>query len=159
MMNSKLKTINLALRGIMETGIVAGLVAGIIMGVFSQVGYWLGIVRSHLIPIDGAFVLRIMKRDSGISATYTAGIGIHLATSIAFGIVYVIIARILEFDNQSAVPIAIYIFVLWLAMLAVALPVAGQGLMGNRIQGPVWFEQLVLHIIFGASFWWSLGFI
>ena len=141
------------------TGIVAGLVAGIVMGVFSQIGYWLGIVRSHLIVIDGAFSLRIMKRNGSTAATYASGIFVHLVTSIGFGIVYVIIARILGFNNQWAVAIAIYVFILWLAMLAVALPVAGQGFMGNRIQGPAWFEQLVLHIIFGASFWWALGFI
>ena len=140
-------------------GIVAGLVAGIVMGVFSQLGYWLGIVRSHLIVIDGAFTLRMMRRDGGTSATYAAGIVIHLATSIVFGIVYVIIARIAEFNNQWAGAVAVYVFVLWLAMLAVALPVAGQGFMGNRIRGPVWLEQLVLHIIFGISFWWALGIV
>jgi hypothetical protein len=140
-------------------GVLAGLIAGIFMGVFSQLGYWLGVVRSHLIVIDGAFALRMMKRDSGRIETYIAGTIIHLVTSIVFGIVYVAIAELADFDMQSAVPVVIYVFVLWLAMLAVALPVAGQGIMGNKIRGSVWLEQLVLHIIFGFGFWWALGIV
>jgi len=140
-------------------GIIAGLIAGIFMGIFSQLGYWLRIVRSHLIVIDGAFALRMMKRDSGTPATYAVGIIIHLMTSIIFGIVYVGIAKLVDFDLQQALPIAVYVFVLWLAMLAVALPVAGQGLMGNKIRSSVWLEQLVLHVIFGFSFWWALGIV
>ena len=138
-------------------GILAGLIAGIIMGIFSQLGYLLGVVKSHLIVVDGAFALRMINRGSGTSATYTVGTIIHLVTSIIFGIVYVAIAQIAEFDLQWPVAIAVYVFVLWLAMLAVALPVAGQGFMGKKIRSSVWLEQLVLHIIFGFSFWWVLG--
>ena len=49
----------------------------------------------------------------------------------------------------------------WLvaAMLAVALPVAGQGFMGKKIRSSVWLEQLVLHVIFGFSLWWALGIV
>ena len=140
-------------------GILAGLVAGILMGIFSQLGYLFGIVRSHLIVIDGAFVLRIMKRGSGTSATYVIGTLIHLVTSIIFGIVYVAIAQIAGFIVQWPAAVAVYVFVLWLAMLAVAPPVAGQGLMGNKIRSIVWLEQLVLHVIFGFSFWWILGIV
>jgi len=138
-------------------GIVAGIIAGIFMGIFSQLGYWLGIVKSHLIVIDGAFALRMIKQESGTVATYTAGTIIHIVTSIVFGIIYVLIAKVGDFDVQQAVPVVIYVFILWLAMLAVALPVAGQGFMGNKIRGIVWLEQLVLHIIFGLGFWWALG--
>ena len=138
-------------------GIIAGLLAGIFMGVFSQLGYWLGIVRSHLIAIDGAFVLRMIKQDTGNVATYAAGTIIHLLTSIVFGIIYVVIAKVADFNIQQVVPIVVYVFVLWLAMLAVALPIAGQGFMGNKIRGNVWLEQLALHIIFGFGFWWALG--
>ena len=138
-------------------GIIAGLIAGIVMGVFSQLGYWLGIIRSHLVVIDGSFLLQTINREAGMTATYTAGITIHLVTSIVFGIVYVVIARVAEFNYRSAVPVAVYVFILWLAMLAVALPVAGQGFMGKRIRGPVWLEQLGLHVLFGVSFWWALG--
>jgi hypothetical protein len=140
-------------------GILAGLIAGVFMGIFSQLGYWLGIVRSHLIVIDGAFALRMIRQDSGTVSTYAAGTIIHLVTSIVFGVVYVAIAELVNFDMQSAVPIIIYVFVLWLAMLAVALPVADQGFMGNKIRGSVWLEQLVLHVIFGFGFWWALGIV
>jgi len=129
------------------------------MGVFSQLGYWLRIVRSHLILVDGAFALRLMKQESGTVANYAVGTIIHLVTSIVFGIVYVAIAVIAGFNSQWAAAVAVYVFVLWLAMLAVALPIAGQGFMGNKIRGTVWLEQLVLHIIFGLSFWWALGFV
>jgi hypothetical protein len=138
-------------------GIIAGLLAGIFMGVFSQLGYWLGIFRSHLIAIDGAFALRMMKQESGIVATYAAGTIIHLVTSIVFGIIYVAIAKVADFDVRQVVAIIVYVFVLWLAMLVVALPVAGQGFIGNKIRGNVWLEQLVLHIVFGFGFWWALG--
>ena len=140
-------------------GVVAGLIAGIFMGIFSQVGYWLLIVRSHLIVIDGAFALRMVKQESGTAATYAAGTIIHLVTSIVFGIIYVVIAKVTDFDIQQVVPIVIYIVILWLVMLAIALPVAGQGFMGNKIRGIVWLEQLILHVIFGFGFWWALGIV
>jgi len=41
--------------------------------------------------------------------------------------------------------------------LAVALPIAGQGFMGNKIRRSVCLEHLVLHVIFGIGFWWALG--
>ena len=138
-------------------GIIAGSIAGVIMGIFSQFGYWLGVVRSHLIVVDGAFALRILRREGGTTTTYAVGTLIHLVTSIVFGIIYVVIAKVVGFDVHWAVAIAVYVFVLWLAMLAVALPVAGQGFMGNKIRSSVWLEQLVLHVIFGFSFWWALG--
>jgi hypothetical protein len=137
-------------------GIIAGLIAGMFMGVFSQLGYRLGIVRSHLIVIDGAFALSIMKQDGRIVAIYTAGTIIHLVTSIVFGVIYVAISKVADFNVGQVVPLIVYVFVLWLAMLAIALPVAGQGFMGNKIRGTVWLEQLVLHFIFGLGFWWAL---
>ena len=140
-------------------GIIAGLIAGIFMGIFSQIGYWLGIVKSHLIMVDGAFALKMINRGSGTPATYTVGTIIHLVTSIIFGVVYVAIAQLAGFDLRMPVAIAVYVFVLWLAMLAIALPIAGQGFMGNKIRSSVWLEQLVLHVIFGFSFWWALGIV
>ena len=103
--------------------------------------------------------MQMIKRDSGTPATYAVGTLIHLVTSIIFGIVYVAIAQVAGFNLQWPVAVAVYVFVLWLAMLAVALPVAGQGLMGNKIRSSVWLEQLVLHVIFGFSFWWALGIV
>jgi hypothetical protein len=138
-------------------GIIAGIIAGIFMGIFSQLGYWLGVVRSHLIVVDGAFAMQMINRNSGTSATYAVGTLIHLVTSIIFGVVYVAITQVTGFNLQCPVAIAIYVFVLWLAMLAVALPIAGQGFMGKKIRSSVWLEQLVLHVIFGFSFWWALG--
>ena len=44
-------------------------------------------------------------------------------------------------------------------MLAIALPVAGQGFSGRRIRSAVWLEQLVLHVIFGIVFWLALSVI
>jgi hypothetical protein len=140
-------------------GILAGLIAGVIMGIFSQVGYWVGLVRSHLIAVDGAFALRMINKDNRTSATYAVGTVIHLVTSIVFGIVYVAIAQVAGFDLQWSFAVAVYVFVLWLAMLAVALPIAGQGFMGKKIRSSVWLEQLVLHVIFGFSFWWALGIL
>jgi len=140
-------------------GIIAGLIAGIFMGIFSQIGYWLGIVKSHLIVVDGAFAVRMINRGGGNPATYAVGTIIHLVTSIIFGTVYVAIAQLAGFDVHMPVAIAVYVFLLWLAMLAVALPVAGQGFMGNKVRSSVWLEQLVLHVIFGFSFWWALGIV
>jgi hypothetical protein len=138
-------------------GIIGGIIAGVFMGIASQIGYWLGINRSHLLVIDGAFSLRMLKRDGGTIGVYVLGTVIHLVTSIIFGIVYVIIARVAGFDQLMALAITVYVLILWLAMLTLALPIAGQGFMGNRIRRSVWLEQLVLHVIFGIVFWWALG--
>jgi hypothetical protein len=140
-------------------GIIGGIIAGVFMGIASQLGYWLGIVKSHLVVIDGAFSLRMLKRDGGTVVIYALGIMIHLVTSIIFGIVYVVIARVIGFDPLLPLAITVYVLILWLAMLAVALPIAGQGFMGNKIRRSVWLEQLVLHVIFGIGFWWALGII
>ncbi len=141
------------------TGIIAGLTAGIFMGIASQIGYWLGLVKSHLVVIDGAYLLRILKRDGGTIDIYALGTVTHLVTSIVFGIVYIIIARVAGFDPLLPSAVTVYVLILWLAMLAVALPVAGQGFMGKKIRRSVWLEQLVLHIIFGIAFWWALGLL
>jgi hypothetical protein len=78
---------------------------------------------------------------------------------VVFGIVYVILAKLFGFDTRLIVAVVIYVFVLWIAMLFVALPVAGQGIIGKKISGIVWIEQLVLHVIFGFGFWWALGLV
>jgi hypothetical protein len=140
-------------------GIIAGLIAGVFMGIASQIGYRLGLVRSHLVVIDGAYILRMIKRDNSTAAIYVVGIVTHLVTSIIFGIVYVSIARAAGFDPVLPSAVTVYVLILWLAMLAVALPVAGQGFMGKKIRRSVWLEQLVLHIIFGFGFWWALGIL
>ena len=143
----------------MVDGILAGLIAGVIMGSFSQLGYWLGILKSHLIVIDGKFALSKIKLGTTVQAVYASGILIHLITSIVFGIIYVLIAELVGFELRSIWPIATYVLVLWLTMLFTALPIAGQGFLGNKISRYAWLEQLVLHIIFGFSFWWGLGIV
>jgi hypothetical protein len=109
-------------------GFLAGLIAGVIMGCISQASYWLGILKSHLIVIDGEFALRKIKQRTTAPAVYTIGILIHLITSIVFGIVYILIAKLVGFDLRSIWAISVYVLILWFAMLLTALPVAGQGL-------------------------------
>jgi len=85
------------------------------------------------------------------------GIPIHLVTSALFGAVYFGIIEGLELNSQSAQVIAPYVFCLYLAMLLIALPVAGQGMLGRRISRSAWAEQLIFHVVFGIGFWWALG--
>jgi len=139
-------------------GMVAGLVAGIIMIVVSEIGYSLKLIKGNLVIIDGSLAWRMMAGKSQAAGIYILGILIHLITSLVFGLVYAILARILEFESRSLMFIAIYVFLLWLAMLFVALPIAGQGLFGKKVDNKVWLEQLFLHAFFGVAFWWALGF-
>jgi len=141
------------------TGVVGGLIAGIIMGCVSQIGYWLGILKSHLIVVDGEFALRKMKQNPTTVRVYVTGVILHVITSIVFGVVYALAATLIHIDLRTIWAIALYVLVLWLAMLFIALPIAGQGFMGNRISRYAWLEQMVLHIIFGFSLWWALGII
>jgi uncharacterized membrane protein YagU involved in acid resistance len=140
-------------------GILAGLIAGAIMGCISQIGYWLGILKSHLIVIDGDFALRKIRQNATTPAVHFTGVVIHLITSIVFGVIYVLIAKLVGCDLRSIWAIGIYVLILWLAMLFTALPIAGQGFLGNKLHRYVWLEQLILHIIFGFSFWWALGIV
>ena len=140
-------------------GPIAGLIAGIFMGITTEIGYRLGLLRSNLVIVDGSFALRLMNRSENDIAVYVLGTMIHLVTSAVFGIVYVILATLFGFDTRLILAIVVYVFVLWVAMLFFALPVAGQGIMGKKIRGMVWAEQLVLHIIFGLGFWWALGLL
>jgi uncharacterized membrane protein YagU involved in acid resistance len=140
-------------------GIMAGLIAGAIMGCISQIGYWLGILKSDLIVIDGDFALRQIRQNTTTPAVYFMGVLIHLITSIVFGVIYVLIARLFGFDLRSIWAIGIYVLILWLAMLFTALPIANQGFLGNKLHRYVWLEQLVLHFVFGLGFWWALGIV
>jgi hypothetical protein len=139
-------------------GLVAGLIAGIIMIVVSEIGYHLNLIKGNLVIIDGSFAWRMIVRNNNTVGIYILGILIHLVTSLVFGLVYALLTRIVEFDSRSVMPIAIYIFLLWLTMLFVALPIAGQGLFGKKVGNSIWLEQLFLHAVFGVAFWWVLGF-
>lgn len=140
-------------------GLVAGLIAGIFMGIANEIGYRLKLLKANLVIVDGSFALSLMKRAESIVSIYSLGIVIHLVTSAIFGIIYVVLAKFFGFDTKLILAIGIYVFVLWIAMLFVALPVAGQSVMGKKISGLVWAEQLGLHVIFGLGFWWAQGLI
>ena len=140
-------------------GLGAGFIAGILMGIATEIGYRLGLLKANLVIVDGSFALSLTNRSESNVAIYALGIVIHLLTSAVFGIVYVILAKLFGFDTRLILAIIVYVLVLWIAMLFMALPVAGQGIIGKKISGIVWIEQLVLHVIFGLGFWWALGLV
>jgi uncharacterized membrane protein YagU involved in acid resistance len=105
------------------------------------------------------FALRKIQLHTTTQAVYSIGIFVHLVTSIIFGIIYVLIAELVGFELRSIWPIAVYVLLLWLAMLFSALPIAGQGFLGSKVSRYAWLEQLILHIFFGLSFWWGLGVV
>ena len=140
-------------------GLLAGLIAGILMGIATEIGYRLGLLKANLLIVDGSFALRLMNRSESNVAIYALGIVIHLVTSAVFGIVYAILAKLFSFDMRLVPAVVVYVFVLWIAMLLVALPIADQGIMGKKIGKTVWAEQLILHVIFGLGFWWALSLI
>jgi hypothetical protein len=130
--------------------------AGIFMGLASEVGYRLNIARSNLFLIDGEFTLKKAGITGGKAMTIGVGIVVHLMTSAAFGVLYLILTKLFTFYASSPKIILPYVFFLWLAMLFIALPIAGQGVLGRRIGESVWLEQLILHVVFGIGFWWGL---
>ena len=140
-------------------GILAGLVGGIVMGAVSEALYRLGTFKSSILIIDGSFVTRFMKRAAHTERTYLFGIPVHLLTSTTFGAVYMIGTQLLKWNPRSVGILSAYVAVLWISMLFVALPVAGQGLLGSKGSRFAWAEQLVLHIVFGFGLWFPLGFI
>jgi hypothetical protein len=103
--------------------------------------------------VDGEFALKLIGIKSRLGLVYTVGIAVHLITSAAFGAVLYIIAEITDIDVTSVRVVAPYVFVLWLAMLFSALPLAGQGFLGRRLADTIWIEQLGLHVIFGVVLW------
>jgi len=139
-------------------GLIAGLVAGIFMILLSEIGYRLKLIKGNLVLIDGSFAWRLIGAKVNTVGIYILGIFIHLMTSLVFGLVYALLTRLVVFDFRSALAVAVYVFLLWLAMLFVALPLAGQGLLGKKAGNSVWLEQLFLHLVFGVAFWWALGF-
>jgi len=68
------------------------------------------------------------------------------------------LSRLLKFDPLNSAALAAYVFVLWLSMLLLALPIAGQGLLGRRAAISAWYEQLALHAVFGVALWLGLAF-
>ena len=140
-------------------GILAGLVGGILMALVSEAFYRLGIFKSNILIIDGSFVTRFIKRHADTINIYLFGIPVHLLTSTTFGANYMIGTYILKLNPQSVWILCSYLAVLWISMLFVALPVAGQGLLGRKGSRFAWAEQLFLHIVYGIGLWFSLTFI
>jgi len=140
-------------------GILAGLVGGILMAAVSEAFYHLGIFKSNILIIDGSFVTRFMKRRADTINTYLFGIPVHLLTSTTFGVNYMIGTHILKLNPRSVWILCTYVSVLWISMLFVALPVAGQGLLGRKGSRFAWAEQLFLHFVYGIGLGFSLAFI
>jgi hypothetical protein len=140
-------------------GLFAGIIAGVFMGVVSEIGNRLGLIKSHLVIIDGEYGLKMLKRDYSRSMIYAVGTTVHLITSLVFGITYTTIAHFANFDYRHLLWMPLYIMALWLAMLFTALPIAGQGIAGRNIRKHVWAEQAVLHVVYGLGFWWTLGLL
>lgn len=137
--------------------IAAALIAGVIMALANEAGYRAGIIRGNLIKVDGKFALEKIGTEAAPVPVYMMGILVHLVTSAAFGLVLYLIAEVLDVHAGSVKLIAPYVFLLWLAMLFIALPVAGQGFLGKRLASTVWIEQFFLHVIFGVGLWLVLG--
>lgn len=137
-------------------GVVAGILAGVLMGLVSEACFRIGLFRSSLIVVDGEFLFHALNMKPNDHIRYMVGTVIHLATSGVFGGIYIVAMYFLDLNPLSAWPISFYFFVLWLSMLFIALPIAGQGLLGKKAGTSAWFEQLVLHIVFGAGYYAAL---
>ncbi|HUV52979.1 MAG TPA: hypothetical protein VMW64_07875 [Dehalococcoidia bacterium] len=140
-------------------GVAAGVIAGAFMVVVSEIGYRLGVFKSSLIIIDGSFAVRRLKMLDNQTVVYVFGTFVHLVTSAIFGLVYSLFPRFIDFDAREIYALAPYVFFLWVAMLFVALPIAGQGILGGKSGRFTWLEQLVIHAVFGVGFWWALGVV
>ncbi len=139
-----------------SAGFLAGMAAGLIMGIASDLAFRARSFRSSLFVIDGSFFIRTTGIKGGTKLVYLAGISIHLFTSGFFGAVYAIASSVLGLPASSILPVAVYVFLLWLSMLFIALPVSGQGFLGRRSGGSAWLEQLILHILFFAAYYGAL---
>jgi hypothetical protein len=136
--------------------VLAGLVGGILMGFVSEIGFRRKIFQLGLISADGAFGAKMLGLKGEPKVIYGLGIPIHLATGMAFGLGYGVLCLVFALDPHALSNLVIYTFFLWLCMLLIALPLAGQGFLGNKAGRRVWWEQILVHIMFGAGFWWGL---
>lgn len=134
------------------TGFLSGAAAGIIMGIVSHVLHKFRIFTSSLIVVDGSFFFRTLGIQARPGMVAVTGLVIHLVTSGVFGAIYFIATAVIGIAPQEAASsyllIGLYIGILWLSMLFIALPIAGEGILGRRSGRHSWFEQLMLHIIF-----------
>jgi hypothetical protein len=141
-------------------GFLAGAASGVVMGLVSHVCFRLRIFKSSLVVIDGSFFFRTLHLRGSSSLTYATGFLIHLVTSGIFGALYVVASGFLGLDSLALPLVSLYIFLLWLSMLFIALPVSGEGMLGAKSGPRAWLEQLILHIIFGGLYYIALkGFL
>lgn len=136
--------------------VAAAVMAGVFMGLVSELGYRLRLVRSDLALIDGEFAGKVVNLQDKLVIKYLVGAGIHLFTSAIFGVVYYGIIEIFDLHASSVNVIAPYVFFLYLAMLFIALPTAGQGVLGRKTGRLACAEQLAFHAVFGITMWWAL---
>ena len=137
-------------------GPISGLAAGILMGLISHAGFKAGIFKSSILIIDGMFVMQRAGLKYNEQHAVLFGVPVHLFTSVSFGLAYAVLIGILKLELVNGLLIALYVFMLWLSMLFVALPTAGQGFLGKRLGPFTWLEQLALHIVFGIVLWGTL---
>ncbi|MEQ8204447.1 MAG: hypothetical protein ABRQ31_11760 [Smithellaceae bacterium] len=135
----------------------AAVIAGIAMAILTGIGYRLGTIKANLLLIDGKFALNLAGIRARQPLVYAVGTAIHLVTSAVFGVVYYAVTHLFAFDPSNKLLLTAYVFLLWLAMLFIALPVAGQGLLGRRAAASAWYEQLLLHVVFGVVLWMGLS--
>lgn len=144
---------------LLTIGFVCGAVSGIAMGLLSDVLFRLKIFRSSLLVIDGSFFFRTLKMGGTPQLVYGAGLIIHLITSGVFGALYILAGMLLGLSAVtvgSLMAISVYIALLWLSMLFVALPVAGEGFLGRKSGSFTWLEQLILHVVFAFLYYGCL---
>jgi hypothetical protein len=140
-------------------GVVSGLATGILMGLISNAGFKAGMFKSSILIIDGMFLQQRAGLKYNEHHAVLFGFPVHLFTSVSFvsfGLAYALFIGILKVEPMNGWMIALYVFLLWLSMLFVALPTAGQGFLGKRLGSLTRLEQFVLHIIFGIGLWGTL---
>jgi hypothetical protein len=140
-------------------GAVSGLAAGILMGLISHAGFKGRMFKSSILIIDGMFVQQKAGLKYNQQQAILFGVPVHLFTSVTFGLAYAVPISIMKLELLNGWLIALYVFLLWLSMLFIALPTAGQGFFGKRLGSFTWLEQLVLHVIFGIGLWSILFFL
>jgi len=140
-------------------GAVSGLAAGILMGLLSHAGFKAGIFKSSILIIDGMFAQQRAGLKYNKQQAVLFGVPVHLFTSASFGLAYAVLISILKVKPINGWLIALYVLMLWVSMLFVALPIAGQGFLGRRLGPVTWLEQLALHIVYGIGLWGALYFL
>jgi len=107
-------------------GLVSGLAAGILMGLISHAGFKGGMFKSSILIIDGMFVQQKARLKYNQQQAILFGVPVHLFTSVTFGLAYAVPISIMKIELLNGWLIALYVFLLWLSMLSIALPTAGQ---------------------------------